>query len=301
MSKSKQIEMIISRLDNRFTMNDLVSKADASSALINNVLKTMIMKGEIKKIGTGRQSKYQKIEGSDCTKEKEIIDIPVSERFEFIENFTRMVGKGVLPSMLLTGQAGVGKTYTVLETLDNAGLEEGEDYVIVKGHSSPMGLYKCLYFNNGKIVVFDDCDSVFSDVSSLNILKGALDSYSRRIISWQSLAAEKEGVPESFEFTGQIIFISNKDARRLDSAVVSRTVTCNLILTNEEIVDRMCDIKDEIEKDIPLKQKNEVLAFLKENADRFEGLSLRTFIQSLRIRVGCEDDKWKNMILWCLS
>jgi hypothetical protein len=132
-------------------------------------------------------------------------------------------------------------------------------------------------------------------------LKGALDSYSRRTISWQSLAAERNGVPDVFEFEGSIIFISNKDAHRLDSAVVSRTITCNLIMSNGELVDRMSQLKEEIEPDVELRMKEEVLSFLKDKADMFDNLSLRTFIQAVRIRKGCNDESWKKMILWSLN
>lgn len=300
MNKTDLIKKAIESIPkNRFSVADVARSVDASSALVNNTLKSLVERGKLRKIGSGRNISYARIENEV---ENKVEDIPVADRFEYIQKFTEMVGAGSLPSLLLTGQAGVGKTFTVINTLESMNLVEGDDYVVVKGHSSPMGLYMCLYHNNGKIIVYDDADSIWQDTSALNILKGALDSYSRRTISWQSLAAERNGVPDVFEFTGQIIFISNKDARRLDSAVVSRTITCNLLMTNVEIVDRMDQLKADIENDIPLEMKEEVLCFLRDNADRFDGLSLRTFVQSLRIRKGCKDGgKWQNMILYTLS
>ncbi len=301
MNKTELIKKTIAEIPkNRFTTADVNKLVDASSALVNNTLKNMVIAGELKKIGSGRNSIYVN-QTESSNNENKIQDIPVADRFDYIEKFTKMVGNNVIPSMLLTGQAGVGKTHTVINTLENMGLVEGDDYIVVKGHSSPMGLYMCLYNNNGKIIVMDDCDSVWGENTALNILKGALDSYSRRTISWQSLAADRNNVPDCFEFEGSIIFISNKDARRLDSAVVNRTITCNLLMSNDEIVDRMDQLKEDMEPEVNIEMKNEVLSFLKEKAEMFEGLSLRTFIQSIRIRKGCNDDSWRKMILWTLA
>jgi hypothetical protein len=59
--------------------------------------------------------------------------------------------------------------------------------------------------------VFDDCDSAFSDELALNILKAALDSGKRRRIFWNSDSSmlRREGIPDSFEFKGSVIFITN--------------------------------------------------------------------------------------------
>lgn len=303
MNKTEQIKNIILELPkSRFSVSDVNKLADASPALINNTLRSLVDKGIISKKGSGRNSIYIRHTNDGDIKQNEIVEVSVKDRFDFIAKFARMVGEGAIPSMLLTGQAGVGKSYTITNTLESMGLEEGDDYVTIKGHSSPMGLYAALYHNNGKILVFDDCDSIWDNASSINILKGALDSYSRRTISWQSLAAERNDLPDAFDFEGSVIFISNRDAQRLDSAVVSRAITCNLEMSNEEIVDRMDQLKVDIEPNIPVSMKDEVLNFLKEKADLFEGLSLRTFIQSIRIRKGCETGgDWQKMILYTLA
>jgi hypothetical protein len=61
------------------------------------------------------------------------------------------------------------------------------------------------------VLVFDDCDSILLDDVALNLLKGALDSGKKRKISWlsESSALRREGIPDSFEFKGSVIFITN--------------------------------------------------------------------------------------------
>lgn len=298
MTKTQEIAEIISNL-NEFTKDDISMAVDASSALISNAIKKEELLGHIRKVKRGKIVKYIRVGSSTEKKSLEKIDIPVADRFQYIEDFTRMVAKGVTPSLLLTGQAGVGKTFTVTNTLEKMGLEEDIDFVVIKGHSSPMGMYRTMFQNVDKLIVYDDCDSALKCPISLNILKGALDSYGRRTICWMSLAADRNGLPESFDFEGSVIFISNLDADRVDSAVVSRTITANLRMTNDEIIDRMAGISAEIEKDMSMEDKAEVIDFLRENSSRFDGLSLRTFIQACRIRKGTAN--WKNMVLWTVK
>ena len=299
MSKSDQCRQSLSSVAERFTAAELGAVADASPALVNNVLNKEVAKGTLTKVKKGRKVMYQKVDGATFGKKANVHNIPVNDRFDFIFEFTQMVGSNQIPSLLLTGQAGVGKSYTVLEGLTGLMMEEGTDYQVVKGYSSALGLYQLLHDNREGLLVFDDCDSVFKDAVSLNILKAALDSYSRRVVSWHSVAADRNGLEPSFEFKGSVIFISNLPASKLDPAVVSRTVTCNLEMSNDEIIDRMEGIASDVEPNVSMTMKNEVIGFLRENVNKFNQLSLRTFIQSCRLRKASEN--WKNMILYTLT
>jgi len=299
MSKSNDVLKAIKSFESPFTLNDIMSAVDASPALVNGVLKREIAQERLAASKKGKTTIYRNTAKGNEKKSK-VIDISVENRFDFIQQFTKMVGKNVVPSLLLTGTPGTGKTFSVIDTIEKLGLKEDEDYIVVKGFSSPLGLYRTLYHHSEKLIIMDDADNCWSCPVSLNILKAALDSYSKRTISWRSLAAERNDLPESFDFNGSIIFISNRDASRLDAAVVSRTITANLILTNEEIVDRMEHLKKDIEPTIDSALKDEVLSFLRTNADTFENISLRTFIQAIRIRKGCSDNSWQKMILWSL-
>ena len=82
-----------------------------------------------------------------------------------------------------------------------------------KGAATPIGLYQLLYDYSaaGSVLVLDDCDSVLYDELSLNLLKAALDSSPKRTLSWrsESRALANNGVPDTFDFKGSIIFITN--------------------------------------------------------------------------------------------
>ena len=53
--------------------------------------------------------------------------------FKNLERLTKMVGRGIQPSLVITGGAGLGKTYLVKKTLTDMGLEEAKQFVHFKG------------------------------------------------------------------------------------------------------------------------------------------------------------------------
>lgn len=253
----------------------------------------------------------------------------INERFDFLESFVAGVGKRRYKSVILTGEGGLGKSFSVHKALkEKAGLicadeivsmqrgaiksgknEDDEDltdedfdmvetigvgtdsqltlsesrkyYSIVKGFSTAKGLYEILYHNRNRTVVFDDCDSILKDPVALNLLKGALDSYDRRVISWRSKGFIDDGLPSSFEFTGGVIFISNKHMQQIDQAVRTRAICIDLSMNLDQKLERMEAIVEagEFMPNYDDKIKKTALAFLKEHAHHAGEISLRTLIQ----------------------
>ena len=78
---------------------------------------------------------------------------------------------------------------------------------------SAIGLYKKLYEHShkGHVVCFDDCDAILYDDLALNLLKAALDTGKKRTLCWntESRTLMAEGMPNSFEFNGGVVFITN--------------------------------------------------------------------------------------------
>lgn len=127
------------------------------------------------------------------------------ESFDQIEAFVKSVIKGRRMGLLITGDPGVGKTFTVQKELDKAGVR----YEEFKGNiKSATNLYSLLFDNNDpdKILVFDDCDSVLQDEAQTEILKGALDDKKIRLISY---IAKNLMTPE--EYIKYLISDGNKE------------------------------------------------------------------------------------------
>lgn len=218
------------------------------------------------------------------------------EMFANLERLTKMVGRGIQPSLVITGMAGVGKTHLVKETLTQMGLRESYDFEHFKGKATPAGLYMTLYANSDKIVVLDDCDSIFKDDDAVNILKAALDSYDTRQISYISSKPLKdefgEPIPSRFEFTGKIIFISNINQSKLDAAIRSRSFVSDISMNTAQMFTRMEQLMESMERSIPIAAKRQALDIMKELNAKFGGvdINLRSFIKAARIcAMGFED------------
>ena len=218
------------------------------------------------------------------------------DMFANLERLTKMVGRGIQPSLVLTGMAGVGKTHLVKETLKGLGLRESYDFEHFKGKATAAGLYMTLYQNSDKIVIFDDCDSVFKDDDAVNLLKAALDSYDTRKISYISTRPLKdefgEPIPTHFEFTGKIIFISNINQNKLDSAIRSRSFVADITMNTQQMFLRMTQLLKTMEPSIPAVAKEQALEIMKELDSKYNGvdINLRSFIKAARIcAMGFED------------
>ena len=211
------------------------------------------------------------------------------QMFANLERLTKMVGKGIQPSLVITGSAGTGKTFLVKDTLTKMGLKESNEFVHFKGRATAAGLFVTLYDNCDKIIVLDDCDSVFKDPDAVNMLKAALDSYDTRNISYITSKPLKDQfgthLPRSFEFTGKIIFISNLDQSTLDEAIRSRSFVSDISMTTEQMFMRIEGLMEKMEDKIPTKAKQQAMTIMKELHEKYDGISvnLRSFIKAARI------------------
>lgn len=227
--------------------------------------------------------------------------------FDDIEDLASMVVSGISKSLLIIGQAGIGKSFGVNQVIEKAGLRRPQDWIYNKGTKITAAylfreLWNC---RNGKLLVFDDSDSVFDDAAALNMLKSALDSNDPRQISWKVKSntlfapetygmspddfndqafdewndevqsrVEAEHLPNEFIFGGRIIFISNMTKAQLMKspdmkAILSRSFTIDVSL-------RMIDTFKRIEtlvnkgvwnRDFTQEVQRDVLEYYREKAE----------------------------------
>ena len=239
----------------------------------------------------------------------------INERFGFVFDMVTMLANGAQPSVVVTGPGGLGKSYTVTKSLTANGFKDtsvlddefevgqriGKKFIVIKGYSTPKGLYRTLFENRDGVIVFDDCDSVLKDPVSLNLLKGALDSYSRRIISWRA-DIKDEDLPTSFEFKGRIVFISNLSSSQIDQAIITRSMAVDLSMTTQQKIDRMRHILDsgEFMPEANKQHKVDALNLIENLKDSVKELSLRTLIQVTKIRANAGAN-WANLAEYTIA
>jgi hypothetical protein len=240
----------------------------------------------------------------------------IRERFEILDEMTKAATNGEIRAMIVSGPPGVGKSFGVEQIIEKACLFDqiaGKRLraEVVKGSATPIGLYQTLYKYSDPncVVVFDDCDSILLDDVSLNLLKGALDSGKKRKISWlsESSTLRREGIPDSFEFKGSVIFITNlkfdglKSQKLRDHLDALQSRCHYLDLTLDTMRDKILRIKQIAQDgalfaDMDLEQiaQDEVIEFMEVNQNKLREMSLRMAIKVAQLRKSFPI-KWKLM------
>ena len=226
------------------------------------------------------------------------IDTRLRERFEILDILTQAALFGDARSVIVSGPAGLGKSFNVDKVLASWDPEQ-INHTIVKGFVRPTGLYKMLYDHReqGKVLVFDDADSVFFDDVALNLLKGVCDTTDIRRVSWLAETRmetdDGEPLPRSFIFEGTIVFITNLDfddmierGHKLAphmSALVSRSHYIDLSMkTKRDYLVRIRQVvADGMLRDQGLNatQEAEVMAYIEEKQNVLRELSLRMAVK----------------------
>lgn len=221
----------------------------------------------------------------------------IESRFEAMGLLTDALIKGDIRSLVISGAAGVGKSFLLEEKLNDALNDSKLSQVThIKGTISPIGLYMTLWENNNKgdVIVLDDIDSVYGDEEAMNLLKGALDTNGKRVISWikDSRFLKDQDIPTSFEYKGRVVFLTNVDLQNISDkggrmaphmgALMSRAVYLDLgIHTAEQIMIRIRQVLRSTDMGLGLTtaQFEVILGWMESNISNLRAISLRTVIQ----------------------
>lgn len=243
----------------------------------------------------------------------------IKERFDILTEMTVSAAKGAVKGIIVSGAAGVGKSYEVEAALHKDSLYDhlsfnadaidqdprriaGDKsykprYCFIKGHMTAPALYKKLYDYSfaGEVLVMDDCDSIWYDDVSLNLMKAALDTTKTRTISWvTSDWRGDDDVPKTFTYMGSLIVISNINFERTIThrnrlsphfeAMIDRCFY--LDMTIDTMREKLLRI-EQVSLDFGMlrnaglsdEQADEVIRFVFDNAKSFRYLSLRKVVQ----------------------
>jgi hypothetical protein len=242
----------------------------------------------------------------------------IATRFSILDQMSKATIEGDIRALIVSGPPGVGKSFGVEQQLEKATLfdqlaNRKIRFEIVKGAMTALGLYAQLYkySDHKNVLVFDDCDSILLDDLALNILKAALDSGKRRKIFWNSDSSllRREGIPDSFDFNGGAIFITNLKFSSLKSkklqdhleALQSRCHFLDLTIDTER--DKMLRIK-QVHRDadgglfadyyFENDEADQILDFMWENRSKLRELSLRMCLKIADL-VKISASNWRDL------
>ena len=224
----------------------------------------------------------------------------IAARFEILDEMAEAVSTSKVRAMIVSGPPGIGKSYGVERALEKRSMfddiaNQARKFEVVKGAMSPIGLYKKLYEHSAKghVVCFDDCDAILYDDLALNLLKAALDTGKKRTLHWntESRTLMAEGMPNSFEFNGGVVFITNVKfdnvkSKKLQDHLSALQSRCHYLdLTIDSMRDRMLRIRQIVgtgmlEKYAMGKEAEaELVQFIFDNKHKLREISLRMVLK----------------------
>jgi len=225
------------------------------------------------------------------------------------------------PAFILSGLPGLGKTWDVTHTLDEANIE----YQYFKGNSTPAGLYELLFKYRKELIVLDDMDDALSSKDTADMLKSVLDTGEKRVLDRRikgyfdavgltdkeiETRYKKTGkLPNRFEFTGSIIFITNLKEEEFDSAVYTRVISLDVRLEKEAILNRIGSIMPHMMPEVSIEMKIETIELMTKLFNVYvekAPLNLRSYYHCLNFRVsneepsGYKDSNGDDIPMWKL-
>lgn len=236
----------------------------------------------------------------------------IAERFDVLSMLTHACINGNARAMICSGPPGLGKSYTVATALE-INDPSGETYSYNKGHVRATGLYRALYENRfpGNVIVMDDADFIFTDDTSLGLLKAVCDTTRKRVVSWKTEAklydsTGTELLPKSFEFDGAVIFLTNIDFDVMISknnkfkphleAMISRSHYIDLALkTRRDYLIRIIQVvKQGMLEPLSKEAQLEILNYINQNINTIRELSLRMVIKIKDLKEA-HPENWKKV------
>ena len=224
----------------------------------------------------------------------------IAARFEILDEMAEAVSTSKVRAMIVSGPPGIGKSYGVERALEKRSMfddiaNQARKFEVVKGAMSPIGLYKKLYEHSarGHVVCFDDCDAILYDDLALNLLKAALDTGKKRTLHWntESRTLMAEGMPNSFDFNGGVVFITNVKfdnvkSKKLQDHLQALQSRCHYLdLTIDSMRDRMLRIRQIVGTGMLEKyamgktEEDRLVQFIYDNKHKLREISLRMVLK----------------------
>lgn len=225
------------------------------------------------------------------------------KKFEMLDNAVKMIVKGIVHSLVIFGDPGSGKSREVETVLTDLHAPAVFYKGTIKGTEE---LLRILYnHKDGKILVFDDFDTVFKSQDNILIFKAILENKPKRQVVSINLKnftggakLKKTAVPAKFDFSSGVIFISNM--RKFDPAILSRSINIRVDLTNDQMIDKLNKTMDSFHPEVPMQLKSKAIDFLKEISKGIRTVDYRQF-EIILATMQISPNDWKEMALLMMT
>ena len=201
---------------------------------------------------------------------------PVYSRYSKLETLVRLlhvIMRKLSGALVIHGPPGIGKSTAVAAAIAEAGLTE-DQYVYAATQMTPLQFFIFISKHSNKLVLLDDTSGSLGHPLIQAIIKNMLwpnPATKKCTVKWASKTSilKNENIGDSFDFTGQVIFITNQNTfgNRSDAAAIrSRVLDFYFDLTFEERKDLIQEISvNNDEYGLSAEQMKNLVDFILEN------------------------------------
>ncbi|MFQ6052196.1 MAG: hypothetical protein ACE5K4_10965 [Candidatus Hydrothermarchaeota archaeon] len=225
------------------------------------------------------EQEYVKEQFEKAIKKIKVSSPELDKYFRQVKELVKITVKGNNNGLILISNGGLGKTFTVLSTLNELGLRINQDYIYLNSYITALELYHLLYSNKDKIIFLDDVEKILDDLTKISLLKACLWESAKdiRMVSYYS-STEKLKAPLNFEFNGKIILCLNKipsKNKEIIESLFSRALVYRLNFSYDELIKIFYELAKVLKIDL------KIVDFIRKNTtEATENLNFRTLIQS---------------------
>ncbi|MFA5760068.1 MAG: hypothetical protein WC942_12065, partial [Clostridia bacterium] len=209
------------------------------------------------------------------------------EKFEMVKGAVKALATEKINSVIIYGSPGSGKTEEVTKTFKDLGVEYKSFSGGFKNADEVMHVIQ--KYRDGYILLFDDCDSVLKDALLKNLFKKILENTPERRIAYR----DKEIL-----FTSGCVFLSN--LQTFDPALISRSLTIKIDLTNEQMLGKIKDTLENFHKEIDIKIKLKAWHFLQKWSSGVKSIDYRE-LEKVLIAMELQPQNWEKFSMLMLA
>jgi hypothetical protein len=229
-----------------------------------------------------------------------LYDLSLSDKFDFLRSSIVAVTRKYENALIISGMAGIGKSSTVKEILEEENVSYKESPSFIKNYTA---LYTFFYDNRDRVLVFDDVDDIFNK-KYIGITNIALSGDKKRIIQFPSEFGKDlpKKYKKEFEFTGSIIIITNLKKNKIPASLASRGSVIEINVSIENKLDYIRQNIDKIMTEYPeatREVKLEVLDFIEKALKNIGQLDFRVFKRSVIFKLSGTPN-WKKWVFTVL-
>lgn len=214
-----------------------------------------------------------KLEFGKCLEkiEKDKTTNIIEDYYYIPKQYAKMVANGNAKGFILYGEAGLGKSYTIMRAFR----EENKDFAYLSGHITSLELYQFLFNHRKEHIILDDCNVLNNEIN-LNMLKSCLNDNSRLVC--YNTSSPRLKAPSRFIFEGTITLLLNDKPRNNENlkAAESRVLNYELKLNYTDKLKILYELVKKEYKELNQEERTEIVNWIRQNtSEATENLNLR--------------------------